>query len=310
MIDSGTLTKKSSGILKKESSRLIKRFSLFNFFNVAFMVVLSALTIYPFWYVLMASLASDSIASEAVFFLYPVGPTLAAYRMVFSTNAIVTAYRNTLFVTIVGTSLSLLVTALLAYPLSRERLIGGKVIRFLIYFSMIFSGGLVPTFLVVRGLGLLNTLWALILPSMVTVWNTMLMIAFFRGLSVSLEESAQLEGANDLRILFSIVFPISKPIFATMTLFYGVMYWNAWFNALIYITRRDLFPIQLLLREIVQMVDLTFVAGGGGDLTMTDLTMQSVRMATIIVAIVPIICVYPFLQKYFVKGVMVGAVKE
>ncbi|MCL2319743.1 MAG: carbohydrate ABC transporter permease [Treponema sp.] len=286
-----------------------KHGSAFNIFNILLLTLISVMTIYPFWYVIMASLTSDDRASQFVYYLWPVRPTLAAYRMVFSTNSILTAYRNTLFVTVVGTLLSLVITALTAYPLSKKRLHGGKFLTLMFYFTMLFSGGLVPTFLVVRGLGLYNSLWSLIWPKVVLVYNLLLMIAFFKSIPDSLEESASLDGANDIVVLARIIFPISQPIFATMTLFYSVNYWNSWFDAMIYISRSILFPLQIVLREIIQIADLTFVGGGAGDLTMTNLTTQSVRMATIVVAILPIMCVYPFLQKHFVKGVMIGAIK-
>lgn len=287
----------------------IKKFSIFNCLNVAFLTLLSILTLYPFWYVIMASLTSDTEAAREIFFLLPAGPTLSAYEMVFSTSSILTAYRNTIFVTTVGTVLSLVLTALTAYPLSRRRLRGGKVITILIYFTMLFTGGMIPTFLVVKNLGLYDSLWALILPKVITVYNLLLMLSFFKSIPESLEESASMEGANDLVILFRIIIPLSMPIFATMILFYAVAYWNSWFDAVLYISKSTRYPLQLVLREIVQQVDLSYVGGGSGDVTMSDMTIQSVRMATIVVAILPIMVVYPFLQKYFVKGVMIGAVK-
>ena len=286
-----------------------RRVSIFPIVNTLILVCISFATLYPFWYVIVASFTSDDFSSFRIFYLYPVKPTFAAYQLVFSTNRILNAYGNTLFVTIIGTVSSLLITALTAYPLSRKRLRGGRFLTFMFYFTMLFSGGLVPTFLVVRGLGLYNTLWALIWPKVVIVYNLLLMIAFFKSLPDSIEESAALDGANDVVILAVIIFPISHPIFATMTLFYAVNYWNSWFDALIYLARPALFPLQLVLREIIQIADMTH-AGGAGDLTMTDMTVQSVRMATIVVSIVPIMCVYPFLQKYFVKGVMIGAIKS
>lgn len=285
------------------------RLSPFNVFNVLLLTFISIMTVYPFWYVIMASLTSDDRLSQLIYYLWPVRPTLTAYRMVFSTNSILITYRNTIFITVVGTIFSLIITSLTAYPLSRRRLHGGKLLTGLFYFTMLFSGGLVPTFLVVRGLGLYNTLWALIWPKVVLVYNLLLMISFFKSIPDSLEESAALDGANDVVILIRIIFPVSQPIFATMTLFYAVNYWNSWFDAVIYISRTILYPLQLVLRNIVQNVDLSYVGAGAADLTMTNLTMQSVRMATIIVAILPIMLVYPFLQKYFVKGVMIGAIK-
>ena len=161
----------------------------------------------------------------------------------------------------------------------------------------------------VRNLYLLDSLWALILTRVVSVYYLLLLISFFRSIPNSLEEAASIEGANDIYILFKVIVPLSMPIFATLTLFYGVAYWNQWFDAVIYLTKSTKYPLQLILREIVQQADLTYVAGGGSDLSMSDMTIQSVRMATIIVAVLPIMCIYPFLQKYFVKGVMIGAIK-
>ena len=287
-----------------------RRISFFSFFNILLLTIISVCTVYPFWYVIVASFTGDDWASQMVYYLYPVKPTLNAYRMVFSTNSILTSYRNTLFITVIGTFLSLIITSLTAYPLSKKRLHGAKFLTLMFYFTMLFSGGLVPTFLVVRGLGLYNNLWSLIWPKVVLVYNLLLMIAFFKSIPDSLEESASLDGANDIVILARIIFPISYPIFATMTLFYSVGYWNSWFDALIYLSKPVLYPLQLVLREIIQVANMTFVSGGSADLTMTNMTTQSVRMATIVVAILPIMCVYPFLQKHFVKGVMIGAIKS
>ncbi len=297
--------------VERRYTGMVKRRGLdvFALFNHVFLALIAVFTLYPFWYVIIASLTGDYIAGLDIFFLYPVRFTLSAYRMVFSTRSILTAYGNTLFITIVGTVISLTVTALTAYPLSRGRLRGRNIITLLLYFTMLFNGGLVPTYLVVRNLHLINSLWALILPRMVSVYNMLLMINFFRSIPDSLEESSSIEGANDFYILFKIMLPLSLPMFATLTLFYAVSYWNLWFDAVIYLSKSAKYPLQLILREIVQQVDLSYVAGGSSDLTMSNVTMQSVRMATIVVAIVPVMMVYPFLQKYFVKGVMIGAIK-
>jgi putative aldouronate transport system permease protein len=282
---------------------------IFPIINIAVMIFLVILTLYPFYYVIVGSVSGDNVGVREVYFLYPKGFSMASYSMVFSTPSIARAYGNTIFVTIAGTAISLLMTILTAYPLSKTRLVGRRPVTMMMYFTMLFSGGLVPTYLVIWKMGLIDSLWALIWPKVISVYNMLLLINFFKTIPESLEESAHMDGANDVLILFRIILPLSLPIMATLTLFYAVGYWNSWFDAVMYLNRPRNFPLQLVLREIVQSVDLSFVAGGGADFSMSDTTIQSVRLATIVVAILPIMAVYPFLQKYFVKGVMIGAIK-
>lgn len=291
------------------SSRIKRTSTVFTIFNVIIMAILVLITIYPFYYVIVGSISGNNVGAQEVYFLYPVDLDFGAYNMVFSTTSIPRAYMNTVFVTVVGTILSLLLTILTAYPLSKSRLRGRSFFTMLFYFTMLFSGGLIPTYLVIRDLGMIDSLWSLILPRLVSVYNMLLMINYFKSIPDGLEESATIDGANDLKILVRIILPLSMPILATLTLFYAVSYWNIWFDAIMYLNSNRYFPLQLVLRDIVQSVDMTYVGGGGGDFTMSDTTIQSVRLATIVVAILPIMMVYPFLQKYFVKGVMIGAIK-
>ena len=291
------------------SSRIKRTSTVFTIFNVIIMAILVLITIYPFYYVIVGSISGNNVGAQEVYFLYPVDLDFGAYNMVFSTTSIPRAYMNTVFVTVVGTILSLLLTILTAYPLSKSRLRGRSFFTMLFYFTMLFSGGLIPTYLVIRDLGMIDSLWSLILPRLVSVYNMLLMINYFKSIPDGLEESATIDGANDLKILVRIILPLSMPILATLTLFYAVSYWNIWFDAIMYLNSNRYFPLQLVLRDIVQSVDMTYVGGGGGDFTMSDTTIQSVRLATIVVAILPIMMVYPFLQKYFVKGVMIVAIK-
>lgn len=281
----------------------------FTVLNGILMLFLVLITLYPFHYVIIGSISGDNIGAQQVYFLYPKRPDLGSYKMVFSTASIGRAYQNTLFVTSVGTTLSLLLTILTSYPLSKKYLYGRSFFTVVFYFTMLFNGGIVPTFLVIRDLNLINNIWVLILPKLISVYNMLLMINFFRSIPASLEESAKIDGASDITILWRIILPLSKPILATLTLFYAVNYWNSWFDALMYLNSNKYFPLQLVLREVVQAVDMSYVGGGGGDFSMSDTTIQSVRLATIVVAILPIMVVYPFLQKYFTKGVMIGAIK-
>jgi putative aldouronate transport system permease protein len=296
-------------IFRNSRNNLKKSAHIFPLINGIIMIFLVFLTLYPFYYVIVGSLSKDNVGVQEVYFLYPKGFSLSSYNMVFSTPSIPRAYGNTLFVTIIGTLFSLLFTILTAYPLSKTRLLGRRPVTMLMYFTMLFGGGLVPTYLVIRNIGLIDSLWALIWPKVISVYNMLLLINFFKSIPASLEESAYMDGADDFSILFRIILPLSLPIIATLTLFYAVGYWNSWFDAVMYLNRPKNFPLQRILREIVQSVDLSFVAGGGADFSMTDTTIQSVRLATIVAAILPIMAVYPFLQKYFVKGIMIGAIK-
>lgn len=282
---------------------------LFDITNVVFMIVLSIVTLYPFLYVFFASLSDPTwLVKVRGIILYPHGVTFVAYKMVFQNPAILTGYANTLFYVVVGTSLNILMTSLGAYALSRQNVMWKNPIMFCIVFTMFFNGGLIPTFLLVNNLGMLDSRWALIIPVAMSAYNLIIMRTAFQGVPVSLEESAKLDGANDFTVLFRIILPLSMPVIAVMILFYGVGHWNAWFNALIYIRTRDLYPLQLILREILitNSTDSMMTGVGGGDKMPVG---ETIKYATIIIATVPVLCLYPFLQKYFVKGVMIGAIK-
>ncbi len=282
---------------------------LFDNSNVIFLVLLSVFTLYPFLYVLIASLSDPAwlVKARGLIF-YPKGLTLEAYKMVFANPSTMLGYMNTLFYVILGTSLNILMTSLGAYALSRQNVMLKNPIMFGIVFTMFFNGGLIPTFLLVNDLGMLDTRWALIFPTAMSAYNLIIMRTAFMGVPVSLEESARLDGANDFTILFKVIIPLSMPVIAVMILFYGVGHWNSWFNAMIYLRTRDLFPLQLILREILiqNSTDSMMTGVGGGDKMPVG---ETIKYATIIVATVPILCLYPFLQKYFVKGVMIGAIK-
>jgi putative aldouronate transport system permease protein len=282
---------------------------LFDGANVIFMILLSAVTLYPFLYVLFASLSDPTwVVQMRGLILFPKGATLEAYKLVFDNPAILTGYANTLFYVIVGTALNILMTSLGAYALSRQSVMWKNPIMFLIVFTMFFNGGLIPTYLLVNNLGMLDSRWALIIPSAMSAYNLIIMRTSFQSIPVSLEESAKLDGANDFTVLFRIVLPLSMPVVAVMILFYGVGHWNGWFNALIYLRTRDLYPLQLILREILitNSTDSMMTGVGGADKMPIG---ETIKYATIIVATVPILMLYPFLQKYFVKGVMIGAIK-
>ncbi|PYI52597.1 carbohydrate ABC transporter permease [Paenibacillus flagellatus] len=282
---------------------------LFDGANVLFMIFLSVITLYPFLYVLFASLSDPAwVVKMRGLIWYPKDITLEAYKLVFDNPAILTGYANTLFYVIVGTTLNIFMTSLGAYALSRQNVMWKNPIMFVIVFTMFFNGGLIPTYLLINDLGMLDSRWALIIPTAMSAYNLIIMRTSFQGIPVSLEESAKLDGANDFTVLFRIVLPLSMPVVAVMILFYGVGHWNAWFNALIYLRTRDFYPLQLILREILitNSTDSMMTGVGGADKMPIG---ETIKYATIIVATIPILLLYPFLQKYFVKGVMIGAIK-
>ena len=283
----------------------------FNIFNYTFVTLVAILTIIPFIYLIGASFATEyEIATRPMFFI-PHDVSTGAYEYIFSSNKILRGFGNSLFITVCGTAINLFFTVTMAYALSKNRLRGRNFFLNLVIFSMFFSGGMIPGYIVVANiLGLKNTYWSVLLPGAISAYNMMIVKNFFQGIPQELEESAAIDGCNDLGILWKIVLPLSLPVLATFGLFYAVGHWNAYFGAMIYMTgAKEKWPLQVLLRELIIMSN-----GTAGDLNNLDPEFvqppeQSIKMAVIVVSTVPIMCVYPFLQKYFVKGVMVGALK-
>ena len=281
----------------------------FAVFNVAFLLLISFITLYPMLYVVFASVSEpvQLIKARGIIW-HPMGFTAQAYSMVFSNRSILMGYGNTLFIVIVGTMLNVIITAFAAYVLSREGYFLKRFLNFFVVVTMLFSGGLIPFYITVQRLKLLDSIWALILPTLLSTYNLMIMRTSFAAIPISLEESAKLDGANDMVVLTRIILPLSKAVIAVMVLFYGVAHWNSWFNASIFLNSRDKYPLQLVLREILISNDTSAM---GNDLSANDQEMiaENIKYATIVVATLPIMCVYPFVQKYFVTGVMVGSVK-
>ena len=283
---------------------------LFDGINILVMIFLILITLYPLWHVLMTSFASpEAISKYGSMLIWPEGFNLTSYKYVLTNPMIGIGYRNTLLIVLVGTSLSLFMTCLGAYGLARKWVMGHKWMVLLVTIPMFFGGGLIPSYLLVRSLGLYNSFWALILPGVVSSWNMIMMRTYFQGIPESLSESARIDGANDIHILFRILVPCAIPIVAVMILFYAVGYWNAWFNASIYLKDRDKYPLQLVLRGIL-------ISGSQRDFDTGYLTganktqiFKGLKYATVVVSTLPILLVYPFLQKYFVKGIMVGSIK-
>lgn len=280
----------------------------FDYINTAMMVLLMVLTVYPLIYVVFASVSdAGSLMGHKGILWRPLGFSLDAYTNVFRNPMILKGYGNTLFVVLVGLVLNIVLTSFGAYALSRKSLQYRKPLMLFIIFTMFFSGGLIPLYLTVKGVGMIDSLWALIIPQAINTFNLILMKTAFEAIPDALEESAKMDGANDFVILFRIVLPLSMPVIAVMLLYYGVSHWNSWFSAMIFLQERSLYPLQLVLREILLQGEANANSGvSDGDAAMLAATL---KYATIIVATVPILFVYPFLQKYFVKGALIGAIK-
>ncbi|OAS24328.1 carbohydrate ABC transporter permease [Paenibacillus oryzisoli] len=280
---------------------------MFGIINYVLLTIIGLVTIIPFVHVVAGSFTTSAEMAAKKFVLIPTDWSIEAYRFIFSTNTIFKAMAVSIGTTAIGTVISMFITALMAYGLARRDVDGRKVIMFLVVFTMLFHGGLIPTFLVVKELGMIDTYAALILPTAISAFNLIILKNFFQNIPEGLEESAKIDGCSDFGILFRIVLPLSMPAIATISLFYAVTYWNTYMSAILYINESAKWPIQVLLRQIV-------VLASGMDVS-SDLDSvapppaQSIKMAVIVVATLPILLVYPFLQKHFAKGAMIGSIK-
>lgn len=282
-------------------------------FVVGLLIVLfCALCVVPFIVAISASFSDERLLLRSGYGFLPRGFSLQAYNMLFSTSQIFDSYKVSIFVTIAGTLLSMIVTAMMAYPLSVKKLKYRGAISFFAYFTMLFNGGLVPTYMLIsKYLGMRDTVWVMILPVLVNPWNLFLLRNFFSAIPAELHESARIDGANDVRILWQIILPVSLPALATVALFYGVAYWNQWYNAMLYIEDSKLFPLQYLIMRMMRNIELMKQMAGqaGFAVDMSSMPSTTSKMATAIVTIGPIIVAYPFAQKYFTSGLIVGSVK-
>lgn len=300
-----TASRKTSAIRKTPSERT------FDIINYTLMILLVIVTLYPMLHVLFASFSSPSLLSaHRGALLAPLGFSTDAYRTVFANPSIGLGYRNTLFYMSFGTAVNMVMTILGAYALSRRNVMWKGPILFLIVFTMFFNGGLIPTYLLVaKNLNWIDTPWALTIPVAINTWNLLILKTSFEAVPEALEEAARIDGANDFTILWRVVIPLSLPALAVILLFYAVGHWNSFFSALVYLRNRELYPLQLILREILIANSMDSMTSGvsSGDIEPIGVT---IKYATIVVATVPILILYPFLQRFFVKGVLVGSVKE
>ena len=275
---------------------------VFDVFNYVIMIVLIIVMVYPIVYVFSASISNNALVARGDVLLWPKDITFIAYEQLVFKSELWISYWNTIRYTVVHVIFTLIATSMMAYPLSKKWLPGRRVILMMAAFTLLFSGGMIPTFIVVQKLGLLNSIWAIVLPTLISTWYLFIMRTFFEALPAELEDAATIDGCSTLQVLIRIVLPLSKPVIVTVGLFTAVNQWNSFFDALIYLNDRDLYPLQIMLRNIL-------IAGtnvqGEGDLTY----LETLKYAMIMIATVPILCVYPFVQKYFVQGAMIGGIK-
>lgn len=281
----------------------------FQVFDVLFLLILSLTFILPFLSVLSTSFISEAEASQrGSFILIPHHLDLGAYITLLGSNSIIyNAYLITIFRVVIGTAMNLFFTAMLAYGVSKKSIPFRNPITMLIFFTMLFSGGLIPEFMLVKSLGLYNNIWSMVIPGLISAWNMILLRNFFMQIPESLEESALLDGASPLQILIQIIIPLSMPAIATIGLFYAVGHWNAWFDAFIYISDTHKLPVQNIMRNIVIGLSTSDLNSSMSDQATPP--TETVKAAVIIISTIPILIIYPFIQKYFVKGIMVGSVK-
>lgn len=283
---------------------------VFCIFNMGVLIFLCVSILYPIFNVISLSLSGYGPVARGEITFYPKDFTLDPFREVFKTPFVLTAYRNTLFITLSGTFLGVILTSFVAYPLSRPNFMARRFFTLCIALTLWFNAGIIPTFMVVRSLALYNSLWAIIIPSLVNTFNTIVMLTFFKSIPQDLIDAADVDGCNEFRKLFQIVYPVSKPILATIALWIAVALWNNFFESLLYLRDRNLYPLQIILREILLQgrTDIFFLGTKTGE-SEFKVVDESLKGATVVAATLPILFVYPFLQKYFAKGVMIGSIK-
>lgn len=292
-------------MVKKHKPFRLTGSKCFDIIIYAIVTLLTIICFYPMVYIVAASFSDPiQLMNNRGPLLFPLGFSLGGYEMVLRNPNTWQGYQNTLFYVLIGTGINIIMTIMGAYALSRPNFFGKKFITFFIVFTMYFNGGLIPNFMLIRNLKMLNTVWALIIPGAIGTWNMLILRTSFKSIPASLEEAAIIDGANDFQVILHVLFPASQATLAVILLFYAVGHWNAWFNAMIYLPRaRSLYPLQMFLREIL------IASNTIEETTEVDFSSELVKYCTIIVSTLPILCLYPFLQRYFVKGVMLGSVK-
>ncbi|MFF3023241.1 carbohydrate ABC transporter permease [Gottfriedia sp. NPDC057948] len=298
---------------KNNSAKKIKskEDKIFDTINFIFLTFICLAVLYPLYFVIIASISNPDLVYNGSVWLLPKEITFEGYKRIFSDSKILIGYKNTIIYTVLGTAVQVSLTLMAAYALSRKELFGRSFFMLMIVFTMFFSGGLIPTYLVVKDLGMLNTMWAMIIPKAIAVWNLIVARSFFESsIPNELLEAGKIDGCSNTRFFLKIVLPLSKPIIAVMVLFYAVGNWNSYFDALIYLNDESLYPLQLILRNILIQNQLSVqMLSDLNNLASQQHVGEIIKYGVIIVAAIPLLIVYPFVQKYFVKGVLIGGVK-
>lgn len=293
---------RKSALLKDSAS-----YKTFTVFNIVFMFVIMFITLYPFLNIVAQSFSSEGYINSGQVSLIPRGFNVETYKVVMADSMFWTNYKNTVVYTVVGTAIALVMTTMFAYALAKRQLRGRNVFIMIAVFTMFFNGGLIPNYVLINALGFKNTIWAIVLPGAISIFNLLVMKSFFEAMPEELEEAAAIDGLSTYGTLFRIVLPLSKAVLATMLLFYAVSFWNSWFSAFLYMDKRELYPVTVYLRNLIKGAETAATSGGGaGEVAAVAANIQSVTM---VLTVLPIIMLYPFIQKYFVSGVMLGAVK-
>lgn len=294
------------------AGKATKKVDAFNIFNILIMTILAFITIFPFYYVIIISVGKYEEITRELIYIFPTSIDFQAYKVIFKADNISNSFLVSVFVTVVGTIFSMLLTVAAAYGICKKNMPGRNAILMYFVFTMFFSAGLIPYYLTVKGVGLINSIFVMIIPLGINTFYLIILKNFFATIPPSLEESAKIDGANDIYILFKIVIPTSMPIIATLILFYAVDRWNEWWHAMLFISDQSMFPLQMVLREILFDFSQTQGSSIGAAMKASKVNIypRSIQMAIVVVTALPIIMVYPFLQKYFTKGIMIGSIKE
>ncbi|WP_145047225.1 carbohydrate ABC transporter permease [Paenibacillus xylanexedens] len=285
-----------------------KSYKVFKVFNAIFLILVVFITLYPFLNVVAQSFSSESYINSGKVSLFPRGFNIETYKTISADSMFWTNYKNTIIYTVVGTLISMFMTTIFAYALSKKRLMGRKFLTMFAVFTMFFSGGLIPNYVLINYLGFNNTMWAIVVPGAISIYNMLIMKSFFENMPEELEEAAAIDGLNTYGILLRIILPLSKAVMATMVLFYAVGHWNSWFPAFLYLDKKELFPVTIYLRNMIAGATGGASAGASAD-NLTQIA-ANIKSVTMVLTILPILTIYPFVQRYFVTGIMLGSVKQ
>lgn len=284
------------------------QYKIFKVFNVSILLLIIFLTLYPFLNVVAQSFSGEAAISSGEVNLFPKGFNVDTYKTVISDSMFWINYKNTVVYTVVGTAISMVMTTMFAYALSKKRLVGRKALTVFAVFTMFFNGGLIPNYVLINSLGMGNTMWAIVIPGAISIYNMLIMKSFFENMPEELEEAASIDGLSQYGILLKIVLPLSKAVMATMILFYAVAHWNSWFPAFIYLDQKEMFPVTIYLRNMIAGATGTTAAGATSADNLTQIA-ANIKSVTMVLTILPILTIYPFVQKHFVNGVMLGSIK-